>query len=87
VEERGQELADSFLRAAKDGDWRAAEALMNRIYGKPTETAVTVRATAPELAVLAGMSLTEKIELLHSLRAGGGEGIALPSGPPVAPEA
>jgi hypothetical protein len=35
VEERGQELAESFLNAARNGDWRAAEALMNRIYGKP----------------------------------------------------
>jgi hypothetical protein len=35
VEQNGRELADSFLSAARNGDWRAAEALMNRIYGKP----------------------------------------------------
>jgi hypothetical protein len=38
VEEHGRELAQSFVDAAKRGDWRAAEALMNRIYGKPEET-------------------------------------------------
>jgi hypothetical protein len=31
VEENGRELAESFLSAARNGDWRAAEALMNRI--------------------------------------------------------
>jgi hypothetical protein len=35
VEENGRELAESFLDAARQGDWRAAEGLMNRIYGKP----------------------------------------------------
>jgi hypothetical protein len=38
VEENGKELAESFLSAARNGDWRAAEALMSRIYGKPEET-------------------------------------------------
>jgi hypothetical protein len=33
VEEHGRDLADSFLTAARQGDWRAADALMNRIYG------------------------------------------------------
>jgi hypothetical protein len=37
VEERGQELAESFLTAARNGDWRAAQALMDRIYGKPEQ--------------------------------------------------
>jgi hypothetical protein len=32
VEERGQELAESFLAAARKGGWLAADALMNRIY-------------------------------------------------------
>src|SRR4026207_2135033 len=38
AEQNGRELAESFLSAAQKGDWRAAEALMNRIYGKPEET-------------------------------------------------
>ena len=40
VEEHGRELAQSFVDAAKRGDWRAAEALMNRIYGRPEEKVV-----------------------------------------------
>jgi hypothetical protein len=58
------------------GDWRAAEALMSRIYGKPTETVVTHTPPSPERAVLASMTLEEKLELLHKLHAG--EPISLP---------
>jgi hypothetical protein len=35
VEEHGRELAQSFFDAAERGDWRAAEALMNRITESP----------------------------------------------------
>jgi len=58
------------------GDWRAAEALMSRIYGKPTETVVTRTPASPARAVLASMTLEEKLELLHSLQRG--EQVALP---------
>jgi hypothetical protein len=75
VEEHGRELAQSFVDAAKRGDWRAAEALMNRIYGKPEETVRQVEVN-PATAVLKSMSLEEKLELLHNLRRG--EPIALP---------
>jgi hypothetical protein len=40
VEERGQELTESFLNAARNSDWRAADALMNRIYAKPEQPIV-----------------------------------------------
>jgi hypothetical protein len=70
VEEHGRELAQSFVDAAKRGDWRAAEALMSRIYGKPTENVVTHTPASPEKAVLTSMTLEEKLELLHSLRRG-----------------
>jgi hypothetical protein len=30
-EENGRDLAESFSSAARNGDWRAAEAVMNRI--------------------------------------------------------
>jgi hypothetical protein len=75
VEENGRELAESFLGPARRGDWRAAEALMNRIYGKPEETVRQVEVN-PATAVLKSMSLEEKLELLHSLRRG--DPIALP---------
>jgi hypothetical protein len=67
--EHGRELAQSFVDAARRGDWRAAEALMNRIYGKPEETVRQVEVN-PATAVLKSMSLQEKLELLHSLRRG-----------------
>jgi hypothetical protein len=83
VEEHGRELAQSFVDAAKRGDWRAAEALMSRIYGKPTETVVTHTPASPERAVLASMTLEEKLELLHRLQAG--EPVELPVVEPARP--
>jgi hypothetical protein len=58
VEENGRDLAESFLAAARIGDWRAAEALMNRIYGKPEETVRQVEVN-PATSVLKSMSLKE----------------------------
>jgi hypothetical protein len=49
---------------------------MSRIYGKPTETVVTHTPDPPERAVLASMTLEEKLERLDSLRRG--EPVALP---------
>jgi hypothetical protein len=76
VEEHGREILEVYLQAMRGGDWRAAEALMSRIYGKPTETVVTHTPASPERAVLASMTLEEKLELLLSLRAG--EALSLP---------
>jgi hypothetical protein len=76
VEENGRDLAESFLSAARSGDWRAAQALMDRIYGKPTEAVVNHAPIPPERAVLASMTLEEKLELLHRLQAG--EPVELP---------
>ena len=66
VEENGRDLAESFLKAAREGDWRAADAVMNRIYGEPEETVRQVEVN-PATAVLKSMSLEEKLELLHNL--------------------
>jgi hypothetical protein len=44
--------------------------------GKPTETVVTHTPASPERAVIASMTLEEKLELLHKLRAG--EPLSLP---------
>jgi hypothetical protein len=76
AEEHGREILEVYLQAMRGGDWRAAEALMSRIYGKPTETVVTRAPVSPERAVLASMTLEEKLELLHRLQ--WGEQIALP---------
>src|SRR6188474_2789154 len=70
VEEQGRELAESFLSAARNGDWRAAEALMNRIYGKPEQALVARVPPNPARDVIRSMSLEQKLELLERLRAG-----------------
>ena len=70
AEEHGREIVEVYLQAMRGGDWRAAEALMSRMYGKPTETVVTHTPASPVRAVLASMTLEEKLELLHSLQRG-----------------
>jgi hypothetical protein len=69
VEEHGREIVGVYLEAMRKGDWRAAEALMSRIYGKPEETVRQVE-TNPALPVLKAMSLDEKLELLRRLQGG-----------------
>jgi hypothetical protein len=64
----------------RGGDLRAAEALMPRIYGKPTETVVTHAPASPEKAVLASMALETKLELLHKLREGEPGGLSVIDG-------
>ena len=59
-----------FLNAARNGDWRAAEALMNRIYGKPEAAVVAHVPPNPATDVIRAMSLEEKLELLRRLREG-----------------
>jgi hypothetical protein len=76
AEEHGREILEVYLQAMRGRDWRAAEALMSRIYGKPTETVVTHTPASPARAVLASMTLEEKLELLHRLQAG--EPVELP---------
>jgi hypothetical protein len=68
AEEHGREILEVYQQAMRGGDWRAAEALMSRIYGKPTDTVVTHTPPSPEKAVLASMTLEEKLELLRSLQ-------------------
>jgi hypothetical protein len=70
VEEHGREIIEVYLQAMRKGDWRAAEALMSRIYGKPEAAVVAHVPPNPALPVLKSMSLDEKLELLHRLQAG-----------------
>jgi hypothetical protein len=70
VEENGRDLAESFLSAARNGDWRAAEALMNRIYGRPEQALVAHTAPSPALELVRSLSLEEKLELLRRLQGG-----------------
>jgi hypothetical protein len=70
VQEHGKELAQAFVDAVRRGDWRAAEALMNRIYGKPEAAVVAHVAPNPIADVIRSLSLEEKLELLQRLRTG-----------------
>ena len=42
VQAKAEDLAHSYVKAAQDGDWRAADALVTRVYGKPKETVETI---------------------------------------------
>ena len=70
VEEHGREIVEVYLQAMRGGDWRAAEALMSRIYGKPEAAVVAHVPPNPATAVLKSMSLDEKLELPRRLQAG-----------------
>jgi hypothetical protein len=70
AEEHGREILEVYVQAMRGGDWRAAQALMDRIYGKPVEATISAAPPSPFEPVLAWMTLEEKLELLHSLRRG-----------------
>jgi hypothetical protein len=70
ADEHGREIVESFLSAARRGDWRAADALMNRIYGKPEAALVAHVPPNPAIDVIRAMSLEEKLELLGRLQEG-----------------
>jgi hypothetical protein len=76
VEENNRDPAESFLSAARNGDWRAADALKNRIYGKPEVAVVAHVPENPAAEVIRSLSLGEKLELLRSLQRG--EPVQLP---------
>lgn len=50
LEEHAEEVVDALLQAIRDGDWRAGEAWLTRVYGKPAE---------PEKGADAGLDLTQ----------------------------
>jgi hypothetical protein len=37
LEEHAEEIVQCFLTSAREGDWRAADALITRVYGRPQE--------------------------------------------------
>lgn len=48
LQKHAEELVLSFIKAAEKGDWRAADALMTRVHGKPVERVETVNPETPE---------------------------------------
>jgi hypothetical protein len=71
-------LPKASWQVPANGDWRAADALMNRIYGKRNETVVNHVPASPANAVIASITLEEKLRLLDSLHRR--EPAALPRG-------
>ena len=70
AEEHGREIVGVYCKAIEGGDWRAAEALMSRIYGKPEEALVARVDSNPVAEAVRKLTLEEKLELLQRLRAG-----------------
>lgn len=48
--EEGRAIVDPAVKAAKAGDWRAGFALMERVYGKPTERVEMEQKRAEDLS-------------------------------------
>jgi hypothetical protein len=68
LEARAEEIVDAYLKAGVDqGDWRALDALVNRVYGKPTEHIVSEPVETPVQRYLRGMS-TEQLEEFFQAR-------------------
>ena len=67
VEEQSEAIVECFMAAIRDGDWRAAEALLTRVFGKPAEK---VEVSQPQtLEEVEELSLAQIRELrrLHSV--------------------
>lgn len=65
-EENGKEVYETFLTAIKAGEWRAADSVMSRIYGRPTEHVETVDVTERPTSELTLPELEElRRRLLH----------------------
>jgi hypothetical protein len=62
LEADAEQIASEYRAAGKGGDWRATEALITRVHGKPVER-VQVEAPADPLGV-AQMTPQERAELL-----------------------
>jgi hypothetical protein len=58
VQEHGFEIGQAFVEAAKRGDWRVSQALMDRIYGKPEAAVVAPVPPNPATEVLKSMAST-----------------------------
>jgi hypothetical protein len=69
LEEKAEQIVDSYLRAGEQGDWRALDALVNRVYGKATETIVTEPARAPWEREMDEMSIEQLEEFIKHQRA------------------
>jgi hypothetical protein len=52
VEEKAEEIVNAYLKAGlREGEWRALDSLVNRVYGKPVERLENVDSSKPELTI------------------------------------
>lgn len=65
LEEQAGEIVAEYRAAGKSGDWRATEALITRVHGKPVER-VQVEAPADPLGV-ASMTAAERASLMAEI--------------------
>jgi hypothetical protein len=63
LEEKAEQIVDSYLRAGEQGDWRALDALVNRVYGRPTERIEQVAGESEIKSALEQLS-TEDLQAL-----------------------
>ena len=61
LEEHAEAIVQCFLASAREGDWRAADALITRVYGKPQEK---LEVSRPDEFDLTKLSMEE----LHEMR-------------------
>jgi hypothetical protein len=71
LEANGQELIGAAVEAAKNGDWRALMALMDRVYGRPTEHLEQTIKTPRTIEEIRAMTSAQRQALLYKLEAGG----------------
>ena len=70
AQERADEIVGVFFKAIESGDWRAAEALLMRVYGKPQEK---LEITHPQTVEdVEKMTLAEIQQLRAAMRVDGG---------------
>lgn len=66
LEEHADTIVRSLLSACESGDWRAAEAWLTRVYGKPQESVEISTADGLDLTQLSSEELEQlRLQLLR----------------------
>ena len=65
------EILDTYLEAIRNGDWRAAEALYDRVYGKSTQRHEVEASSGPipqaELDTWSDEKIAERLKKLEAM--------------------
>jgi hypothetical protein len=65
LEENAEELVELMLKAARAGEWRAVTAMLDRVFGRPTERVETVETESETTRWLKSMTPEMRLELLR----------------------